>query len=338
MGCAITLHCFQYGARTPSDELAALCNKVYYYPRREGLRGLHYSLPYIVSSRRHRDLLPNLCRDQSPLLFEGIHTTALIHEPALKDRIKLLRVHNIEQDYYRALGMQATQWQRQLYYFFEAGRLKQYENQLHPITHFLSISQTELDFFSRKYPHSEHKLLTAFHAQQTVSAQKGTGTYCLYHGNLDVDENRRAVLFLVQEVFANNHMPLVIAGRNTRNFQLPHLPEYIQLRANPSHEELQTLMRQAQMHVLPSFQNTGLKLKLLNSLYEGRFCVANEAMTAGSGLENLVVKAESAAEFREQIQALMTRSFTEEDIQERIRGLAHFSNQVQAQKMVDLLP
>ena len=40
---------------------------------------------------------------------------------------------------------------------------------------------------------------------------------------------------------------------------------------------LQQLIQDAHIHVLPSFQQTGLKLKLLNALFKGRHCIVNDA-------------------------------------------------------------
>ena len=70
-GVEITLHCFQYGNRTPQAELKKYCKDVFYYPRLTGWKGLDMTLPYIISSRRSKDLLANLVQDDAPILFEG---------------------------------------------------------------------------------------------------------------------------------------------------------------------------------------------------------------------------------------------------------------------------
>ena len=49
------------------------------------------------------------------------------------------------------------------------------------------------------------------------------------------------------------------------------------LLANPAEDEMRDLLAKAQINVLPSFNETGIKLKLLNSLYNGRHCVVNDA-------------------------------------------------------------
>ena len=61
----------------------------------------------------------------------------------------------------------------------------------------------------------------------------------------------------------------------------------IHIEANPSEEQMNDLIHNAQIHALITFQATGLKLKLLNSLFAGRHTVVNRLMIAGSGLESL---------------------------------------------------
>ena len=41
------------------------------------------------------------------------------------------------------------------------------------------------------------------------------------------------------------------------------------------------------MILLPTQHNTGIKLKLIESLYKGRFCIANIKMILGTDLESI---------------------------------------------------
>ena len=60
----------------------------------------------------------------------------------------------------------------------------------------------------------------------------------------------------------------------------------IRIEANPPEELMNKLIYDAQIHILITFQATGLKLKLLNSLFAGRHTVVNRLMVAGSGLNS----------------------------------------------------
>ena len=71
-GVKIYLHCFTENNRRQS-ELNQYCEKVFYYPRKKGIAGMSFRLPYIVASRMDTDLWENLDQDDYPVLLEGIH-------------------------------------------------------------------------------------------------------------------------------------------------------------------------------------------------------------------------------------------------------------------------
>ena len=102
-GIQIILHCFEYG-RQPSKELEDLCFKVHYYPRKSGIKYLLHSDPYIVSTRNANSMPNNLLGDSFPVLFEGLHTTAIADQCVEAKKMTLVRAHNIEHEYYRGLA------------------------------------------------------------------------------------------------------------------------------------------------------------------------------------------------------------------------------------------
>ena len=88
-GVRIYLHTFEYGRGRPS-ELEKYCEKVFYYKRdRSFYKGLQLT-PYIVASRKNKELIKNLNLSQAPVLFEGIHTTGPLRSKALKSEGNLL--------------------------------------------------------------------------------------------------------------------------------------------------------------------------------------------------------------------------------------------------------
>ena len=101
-GINITLHVFEYG-RMRNNILDSICKHVYYYPRRTFVNPFIGTIPYIVSTRNHTQLLQNLQVNQYPILFEGLHSCFYLNHPLLQNRKKMVRMHNIEHDYYRKL-------------------------------------------------------------------------------------------------------------------------------------------------------------------------------------------------------------------------------------------
>ncbi|MBP6624878.1 MAG: glycosyltransferase [Chitinophagaceae bacterium] len=336
-GCKIKLHCFQYGDRFSSEVLNQYCSQVFYYPRKTGMMGLHASLPYIVSSRSDKLLLTNLLQDDAPIIFEGIHSTFLLNEPKLKDRRKILRAQNVEYEYYSQLANNTSLSFKKLYYYFEAMRLYRYERSLQNLQAIATVAMHDFNYFQSLYPTKQVVNIPSFQPDDEVKSLLGTGNYCLYHGNLSVEENEKSALFLIQEVFKELDFPLVIAGKNPADKLMALQGNHISVIANPSDEALNTLIAEAQIHVLPSFQTSGLKLKLLHALFLGRFCVSNANMLVGTGLEGAVIVANTAQEFKSSILQYKDRVFEQSDIEHRNTFLQQYSNKVNASNFIDML-
>lgn len=337
-GVSIYLHCFQYG-RTAEVALEQYCTQVWYYPRKTGLKGLSLSLPYMVWSRRDDALIHNLCCIDAPILFEGIHTCLLLEHPALKNRTKIIRNHNIEHEYYALLAMRERSLWKRIYFRWEAKSLKKLEAKLSAAQVLLPISSEDTRFFKTQYPQLKVVHIPAFHPFNQVMSANGIGDYCLYQGNLAHPENIEAALFLIEKVFDQLPYTLIIAGRqaSTQLITACKGKSNIQLINNPNEEQMKRLIAQAQIHLLPTFQQSGLKLKLLYALFAGRFVITNKMMTYGTGLENECIIAEDAGSFKQKILLWMTAEFSERDIQQRQDALAQYSNKDNAQTIISLV-
>jgi hypothetical protein len=98
-GVKVHLHCFLYN-REPSSELEKYCYEVKYYKRKTGALSAIWWKPYIVFSRRSGEMLRDLCKDDYPILFEGLHSCYYLGHPLLRKRKKIYRESNIEHQYY----------------------------------------------------------------------------------------------------------------------------------------------------------------------------------------------------------------------------------------------
>ncbi len=340
LGINIILHCFIYG-RKKSNLLAQICEKVYYYPRKKKWESLPIGLPHIVKSRRHTDLLNNLLKDNYPILFEGLHCCYYLNNPALKDRAKLVRMHNVEWDYYQQLALKENKLLKKKYFEIESKCLKKFELILGKSTgvKLLAISPNDTIYLQAQNYAQVH-YVPAFHPNEKISITAGRGDYALYHGNLSVNENQEAALFLVEKVFTNFNYPLVIAGKNPPSTLIKAVQAHphITLKINPSDEELVHLISNAHINVLPTFQATGIKLKLLNALYQGRFCLVNNYMVNNTGLKTLCHLAETGAEFQAIIKTLRNQLFSQKEIAMREGILEEkFSNRANAEVITHIL-
>jgi len=331
-GIKVHLHCFKYG-RSEADILNR-CYEVKYYQRDTSLRRQFQREPYIVASRRSEALVRNLLKDNYPILCEGLHTTAVMNDPRLKDRDIYVRAHNIEHDYYRLLAESESKLWKRRFYKMEAKKLERYEAVLEKAKMIFAITEKDAAYFIEKYGHT--MLLPGFNAVSKVCSEKGRGDYVLYHGNLSVAENKKAAEWLIDNVFGEINIPCVVAGLDPSNDlrELCDRYPHVTLKANPDDAEMMDLLRNAQINVLVTDQPTGLKLKLLNALYNGRFCLVNDDMVRGTSLENLCVVAETPKQFISEIDRLMKEDFTDDDIEERDDALKEL---YQNEKNVQLL-
>jgi hypothetical protein len=324
-GVKVHLHCFQYG-RKPSTILEELFYEVKYYKRDISKKHLFKSSPYIVSSRVSEELVHNLLKDDYPIMMEGLHTAALLEEDRLEGRKRIVRTHNIEHEYYQNLAKVETDIFKKYYYYNEAVKLKRYENILHKADLLLAISKNDEDYFSKH--HTNVDFVPAFHPFKEVHCKPGKGDYVLYHGNLSVGENWNAAKFLLNNVFNDIDIPLKIAGLKPPRQLVNQLSgmENVELIANPDDGELNELIENAHINVSITAQRTGLKLKLLNTLYNGRFCLVNDKMLSGSELDELCIIANNKNTLKNKINTLFNQEFEAENILDRKKKLGTIYN------------
>lgn len=340
LGVKIHLHCFEYPGRDRSSELNSYCEEVNYYPRKTGLVSALSLAPYIVTSRKSEDLIQNLLRDDYPILFEGLHSCYYIDDKRLKKRFKIYRESNIEHWYYFNLFKVDANIKNRLYFLFASAKLRLYQKVLRHASLMLAVSQHDTDYLLAHFPGKSIYHLPSFHANDDVSVLPGKGDYALYHGNIEVPENEYAATYLITKVFNGLDMPLIVAGMKPREKfkKLAETYPNVILVANPGDDKMFDLIRNAQVNVLVTFQATGLKLKLLNTLYNGRFCLVNDAMIKGTSLDTLCVTGNTAEELRTRLMDLAGQDFMPEEANRRSEFLKErYDNLVNGQKMLELI-
>lgn len=335
-GIKIHLHCFEYG-REQQPELDQYCEEVQYYARHEGHKGFSHKLPYIVCSRSSGRLLDTLLKDDHPILLEGVHCTYLLNDDRFNDRKIILRLHNVEYQYYRQLYQCERSLLKKLYYLHESNLLRQYEKRIADKVSILAVSEKDSRLYREEFGASRIAVLPVFFPSTEVRSKEGTGCFCLYHGNLSVAENEEAVVWLLKKVFKDLEIPLIISGKNPseRLTRLVYAHPQACLIANPSEEEMQDLIAKAQVNILPSFNCTGVKLKLLNALFNGRHCVVNEQAVRATGLEATCHIGSDADSMRDLIRDLYVQPFQSEEIVTRKELLSRqFDNEENVRTLI----
>nr|HQH60061.1 glycosyltransferase family 1 protein [Bacteroidales bacterium] len=341
LGIKIYLHAFQYGERKPRKELEQYCTEVHYYERKRNLYDFFNKIPFIVKTRDHDLLLNNLLKNNAPILFEGIHTTYFLSDPALRGRLKIIRAHNIEQDYYKFLAKFEKNLLKKIYFFIESIKLKNYE--INVIKNADSIAAISIGDMKRiKLWNENVELICSFHPFDNVESMIGKGKYALFHGNLDVSENKTAAEFLANKVFNDINIPFIIAGKckkgnNIKRHLVPN--SNIQLLTNISDEKMNKLIRNAHLNVLYTTQSTGLKLKLIFSIFLGRFILVNNLMVENTDLAPLCEIANDEKEMKKKILNIFDDYFTDEMIEKRKKILNDlgYMNEQNVKKLLKML-
>lgn len=334
-GVKIKLHCFSYG-RPRQEKLERYCEEVNYYERKKGISGFSFTQPYIVYSRANPRLLDNLLGDNNPVLLEGIHCTAYLNQ-VRKRKKAILRLHNVEGKYYWELFKSEKSIFKKSFFLSESTALSKYERKLPADLLILTVSEKDAYYYKNVLGKENVCFLPVFIPFNEVTGSEGMGNYCLYQGNLSVPENEKAAVWLLKHVFSKINIPLVIAGRNPSRRLTKLVLDYshTNLVANPPNKEMKDLIEKAHINILPSFNSTGIKLKLIHALYMGKHCVVNEAAVEGSGVESACYIGGSATRITSIISQLYNQPFTEEDINLRKTILpALFNNRKNARQLI----
>ena len=322
---AIHLHYFSYNERGVPTELNQYCESLHVYKRKKKQNAVFSKLPYIVSSRINDELIKNLQKDNYPILLEGLHCTGILPYLNLKERKVVVRMHNEESTYYKELGEAESAFLKKMYFLRESKLIKKYNHQLPNECVYACVSTKDIEQLKEYYKLENVIAIPTFPSWQKVTSDEGLGTICLYHGNLSVSENEEAAIWLLKNVFSKIEKPFVIAGKNpsARLQKMAHKYPHTCFVANPTDSELNDLIKKAQINILPSFnkKSTGIKLKLLHALFEGRHCLVNEQMVMGTGLETACHIAGNADGFASVIMQLYNLPFSNEEVLLRKRIL-----------------
>lgn len=340
-GGKIIYHCFYYeGKNPPTELLAQYCEEIYYYPRKKNLvQFLFSNLPYVVLSRTNNDLLKRLLADNYPILFDGIQTCAYLNHPEIQKRVRIFRANNIEHAYYDGLAKWETSFAKKQYLKLEANRLQKFEKQLKGVDAILSVAKMDIPHFEqygKTYhvpPFFNSENITEIDTNQTLHQ-------VLFQGNLSVKENEHAAKFIIEKIAPFSPHQFIIAGLSP-SAQLKEMAtsvENIEIIDSPSQETMSSLIVNSHINLLLTFQQTGIKLKLLHALEAGRHVVINSFMDDAGIFSDLCHVADTPADINSLLDRLMETPFTTKDKKERDERFAlNYDNQRNAEKILAVI-
>lgn len=297
LGIKIYLHCFV--SKIPDDfsELEAITEKVYFYNSTASPLLFFSKIPFSVISRNNKKLQENLDKINAPILFEGLKTTYLVSKNKLQNHIKLLRLHNIEQNYFGGISKSETSFPHKVMFYFESRKYQNYESVIKKFNKVIALSHFENDYVNQKFKNSIY--VPVFHGNILTNKLSQFGKYAFYHGDLRMSDNKRAVVFLIKVFQKIPDYTLIIASGCGADFVKNRISSVsnISFVSIENQTHLDRLLEEAHINVMLSFQKSGTKLKLVNSLYKSRFCIINANIVDDENIRNLCEMAETETEF-----------------------------------------
>jgi hypothetical protein len=317
LGYAIHLHCFYDERNAVSEALKAITESVHLYKKNRNPLFLFSAIPFGIKSRFHKSLIQNITAVEAPILFEGLQSTMLLHQMVCQNK-KYLRLHNLESNFYTGMYRSETNWVKKIMYYFEIGKYKNYEKQLSHFEHVFTLSVYENEMVKSWADNVSY--LPVFHGNALPKNLSEKGEYALYHGDLRLPDNKKSVQFLIQLFQKIPDYKLLIASSNGKDFVEQQLKNTTNIAfvtiENEQHLEL--LLAEAHINVLLSFQQSGTKLKLVNSLFKSRFCLINKNMVDDENLVQLCEMANTEAEFIAKINELKNKPYLENESRAKV--------------------
>ena len=315
LGFSIYLHCFVNVIPTDYAVLKQYTKEIYFYKRPNRFLSVFSMVPFSVLSRRHKDLIVNIEKTAGAVHCEGLQSSYSISKGFFKDRVRTLRLLNLEDNYYQGLANSERNLMKKLFFRFEAMRYKSYQNVIKEFDAVFTISVYETDYVTKHFRPAQY--IPVFHGNKSVADLSSFGNYALYHGDMGTADNRRAVEFLI-DVFKKIPDCKFIIASSKHGEPLEKLMENapnISFVSIKSQQHLDELLAGAHINVMLSFQQSGTKLKVINSLFKGRFCIINKNMVDDPAIRDLCTMAETEADFIEEVNRL--KSLPYDDYQKR---------------------
>ncbi|HEV7620970.1 MAG TPA: glycosyltransferase [Flavisolibacter sp.] len=340
IGKKIILHYFDYKHKTNIADLEKYCHRIYAYKREKSLKSFSLKTPFIIKSRINKLLINKLNEDEFPVILEGLHCTGII--PYLnKEQRVIIRMHNNEPEYYKNLSFTEKNIFKRSYLKIESILLDKYQKKLSKNITLACISKTDVEIFKDDYHFKNVYFIPCFIPWQSIKSKEEKGNYVLYHGNMSISENESAAIWLIKSLDSKPEIPITIAGKEISGILLKLASKYqhVRLINNPSSDELDKLIQNAEINILPSLNNTGVKLKLLHALIEGRFCITNYKGMLGTAI-NIDVPvsiANTSEQCIEKIHQLFNEEFSKKEIAGRQNIFSVYNNAKNALKLNELL-
>jgi len=337
-GIKIHLHCFTDRIPEVTDrEIREITENVFFYQKKKNPLLYFSGTPFAAAIRNSEQLLKNLENIPAPILFEGLQTTAVIQHLKSSQQPLYLRYHNNETEYYKGLSSSEKNTFKKIIYRIESLKYTGYQKKL--LKRFKSVFCLSEKEYNEVHTYSGNaKLIHIFHGNQLVKQLDKKGKYFLFHGDLTTADNKKALDETI-EIFKNLPQYQLIVASDRASDEIKRKIDAvgnISLSPIQTTENLHHLLQGAHANILLSYQNSGTKVKLFNTLYNSRFVIINENITDDPALISLCLYGSDKNQIRQQIIAAAEKDYDAAENRKKILEERH-SDQAKAEEIVSVI-
>ena len=306
IGINIHLHCFvEQEPKHIDKEILDMVSSVFFYKKNRNPLFILAAKPFSVISRQSKALLKNIKKINAPILFEGLQTTYIIKELEHYVPKKYLRLHNNEASYYAGLSKSEDNPLKRMVYWLESKKYEYYQNSI--LKTFESIfCLSNKEYLEIEQSSNNGSFVGIFHGNDFVKPLDGKGEYFLFHGDLSISDNRKALDMAIDVFSQLPDYPLLIASDKATTKISTRIKDYKNITLVPiiNHDNLNLLFSKAQGNILLSLQKSGTKVKLFNTLFNSRFVIINDNITDDKGLVALCSVINNQSELKNTIKEI----------------------------------
>jgi hypothetical protein len=157
---------------------------------------------------------------------------------------------------------------------------------------------------------------------------------------LSVTENIEAVNFIIKEIAPLIDYQIVIAGKNPPLGLVKEISSIknVKLITNPDQNKMDDLISRAQINLLFTFQQTGIKLKLLHALESGKHIIINSFMDDNHIFSEMCDVLDNPKDICLKINELMGIKFDEKMFKKRINTFKkRYNNEINAVNILNII-
>jgi glycosyltransferase involved in cell wall biosynthesis len=280
------------GKQRPSEAevntVMAYVEEVKICDRRSKLVDLLHVIPMQAQSRnelRHVDI----DGDYDYVLLEGDYVYPILSNPKIRHDSVILRVHNDEAVYFKALARSTKNVIHKMYYRMESSKFARLQKKmLEKVDKYLFISSKEFESFQRQNPSAQSLFLPPPVTVGNFSASTFQSKHVVFIGSLFMPNNREAIQWYLAHIhpmmLKEPDYKFIVAG-NSRKQSLSWLEQYdlTNVIVHDTPKSLDDIYKSGYVFVNPMQNGAGVKLKTIEAIQNGLPVVSTSIGYEGTG-------------------------------------------------------